>query len=169
MRTRRHQIGDRGYFYAPTILTSVRHDMPVFREETFGPLAAVVRVRDADEAVAVANDSPYGLGGNLWTRDVEAGKRLARRIETGGVFINAEQVLGASPRLGKLFESVHLDRARALGSSDAEIAGAVQRMTHDQCATLGVQIQWLNALGFEDVDCFYRFFCFAVFGGWKPA
>jgi succinate-semialdehyde dehydrogenase/glutarate-semialdehyde dehydrogenase len=78
-------------------LTEVRHDMPAFREETFGPLAAVVRVRDADEAVAVANDSPYGLGGNLWTRDVEAGKRLARRIETGGVFING--MTASDPRL----------------------------------------------------------------------
>jgi succinate-semialdehyde dehydrogenase/glutarate-semialdehyde dehydrogenase len=87
----------RGYFYAPTILTGVRADMPAFREETFGPVAAVVRVKDADEAIAVANDSPYGLGGNLWTRDVERGKRLARRIETGGVFING--MTASDPRL----------------------------------------------------------------------
>jgi acyl-CoA reductase-like NAD-dependent aldehyde dehydrogenase len=86
-----------GYFYAPTILTGVRRDMLAFREETFGPLAAVVRVKDADEAIAVANDSPYGLGGNLWTRDVERGKRLARRIETGGVFING--MTASDPRL----------------------------------------------------------------------
>ncbi len=90
-------LARRGYFYAPTILTGVRRDMPAFREETFGPLAAVVRVKDADEAVAVANDSPYGLGGNLWTRDVERGKRLARRIETGGVFING--MTASDPRL----------------------------------------------------------------------
>jgi acyl-CoA reductase-like NAD-dependent aldehyde dehydrogenase len=87
----------RGFFYAPTILTGVRPDMPAFREETFGPVAAVVRVRDAEGAVATANDSPFGLGGSLWTRDVERGKWLARRIESGGVFING--MTASDPRL----------------------------------------------------------------------
>jgi tRNA (cmo5U34)-methyltransferase len=104
----------------------------------------------------------------------DAGKRaLYSRIFStlvpGGIFINAEQVLGTSSRLEKMFERVHLDRARALGSSDAEIAGAIQRMSNDQCATLSDQLQWLNLLGFEDVDSFYRSFRFAVFAGWKPA
>jgi succinate-semialdehyde dehydrogenase/glutarate-semialdehyde dehydrogenase len=71
--------------------------MPVFREETFGPAAAVIRVRDAEEAVEVANDSVFGLGGNLWTSDVEQGKALARRIETGGMFING--MTASDPRL----------------------------------------------------------------------
>ena len=62
--------------------------MPVFRQETFGPVAAVIRVGDAEEAVAVANDSDFGLGANLWTGDVERGKRLAGRIESGLVFVN---------------------------------------------------------------------------------
>jgi succinate-semialdehyde dehydrogenase/glutarate-semialdehyde dehydrogenase len=87
----------RGYFYAPTVLAGVTPDMPAFREETFGPAAAVIRVRDEDEAVAAANDSPYGLGGNLWTRDLERGKRLARRFETGQVFING--MTASDPRL----------------------------------------------------------------------
>jgi succinate-semialdehyde dehydrogenase/glutarate-semialdehyde dehydrogenase len=77
-----------GYYYPPTVLTEVTREMPVFRQETFGPVAAVIRVRDADEAVAVANDSDYGLGANIWTGDVERGKRLAERIESGLVFIN---------------------------------------------------------------------------------
>ncbi len=86
-----------GYFYEPTILTHVRPDMPIFSEETFGPATAVMRVRDAEEAIAVANDSQYGLGGNLWTRDIERGKQLARRIETGAVFING--MTASDPRL----------------------------------------------------------------------
>jgi acyl-CoA reductase-like NAD-dependent aldehyde dehydrogenase len=86
-----------GFFYAPTIITQVSPDMPVFREETFGPVAAVIRVRDATQAVAVANDSAYGLGGNLWTRDVERGKQLARRIESGAVFVNG--MTASDPRL----------------------------------------------------------------------
>jgi acyl-CoA reductase-like NAD-dependent aldehyde dehydrogenase len=87
----------RGYFYAPTMLTHVDRQSPAFREETFGPLAPVLRVRDADEAVAVANDSDLGLGGNLWTGDLERGKRLARRIESGGVFVNG--MTASDPRL----------------------------------------------------------------------
>jgi acyl-CoA reductase-like NAD-dependent aldehyde dehydrogenase len=78
----------KGYFYPPTLVTDVARAMPVYREETFGPLAAIIRVRDADEAIAVANDTPYGLGANLWTRDVARAKTLARRIAAGSVFIN---------------------------------------------------------------------------------
>ena len=104
--------------------------------------------------------------------DDDGKRRLYSRILTalapGGIFINAEQVSGNSARLQSLFESVHLDRARALGSSDAEIAGALQRMSYDQCATAGDQICWLRDLGFEDADCFYRSFRFAVFGAWRP-
>jgi succinate-semialdehyde dehydrogenase / glutarate-semialdehyde dehydrogenase len=78
----------RGYFFKPTVLTEVTREMPVFRQETFGPVAAVIRVRDEQEAVEVANDSVYGLGSNLWTGDVERGRRLAGQIEAGMVFIN---------------------------------------------------------------------------------
>jgi len=75
----------------------VRPEMPAFREETFGPVAAVARARDAEEAVARANDSQYGLGGNLWTRDIQRGRELARHIESGGVFING--MTASDPRL----------------------------------------------------------------------
>ena len=87
----------KGYFYAPTVLDGVSDEMPAFREETFGPVAAVIRVKDADEAVRIANDTEYGLGSNLWTRDTERAKQLARRIEAGSVFING--MVASDPRL----------------------------------------------------------------------
>jgi len=86
-----------GYFYAPTILAGVTPAMPAFQEETFGPLAAIIRVKDVDEAISLANDSPYGLGGNIWTRDIERAKALARRVESGTVAING--MVASHPRL----------------------------------------------------------------------
>lgn len=87
----------KGYFYAPTVLTEVTPEMPVFREETFGPVAAVIRARDSEHAVELANDSVFGLGGNLWTGNIERGRALARRLESGGVFING--MTASDPRL----------------------------------------------------------------------
>jgi acyl-CoA reductase-like NAD-dependent aldehyde dehydrogenase len=86
-----------GAFFEATVLVDVDDTMPVFREETFGPVAAVIRARDAEHAVVLANDSTFGLGGALWTGDVERGKQLARRIETGAVFING--MTASDPRL----------------------------------------------------------------------
>jgi succinate-semialdehyde dehydrogenase / glutarate-semialdehyde dehydrogenase len=90
-------VEGQGYFYEPTILTHVTSEMPMFREETFGPAAAVIYARDAEHAVELANDSDFGLGGNLWTNDIERGRRLARHIESGGVFING--MTASDPRL----------------------------------------------------------------------
>ena len=87
----------RGYYYLPTVLGGVTPDMPAYREETFGPVAAVIRVRSADEAIAVANDTTFGLSSNLWTRDIARAKELARRIEAGNVYVNGMTV--SDPRL----------------------------------------------------------------------
>ena len=89
--------GDHGAFYTPTVLADVTPDMPVFAEETFGPVAAIIRARDADEAIELANRTEYGLGANLWTRDTATAERLARRIESGQVFING--MVASDPRL----------------------------------------------------------------------
>lgn len=86
-----------GFFYPPTVLDRVTPEMTVAREETFGPVAAIIRVADEDEAIRVANASEFGLGAALWTRDLARAQRLARRIEAGAVFINA--LVASDPRV----------------------------------------------------------------------
>ncbi|MDB5742438.1 MAG: aldehyde dehydrogenase [Polaromonas sp.] len=81
--------GEEGAFMQPTILTDIDKGNPAYRQEFFGPVALFFRVPDEDAAVALANDSPFGLGGSVFTQDIERGKRLARRIDTGMVFINS--------------------------------------------------------------------------------
>ena len=77
-----------GSFMAPTILTDIKPTNPAFRDEFFGPVAMVFRVRNEDDAVALANDFDFGLGGSVWTKDVARGKRIASKVETGMMFIN---------------------------------------------------------------------------------
>jgi succinate-semialdehyde dehydrogenase/glutarate-semialdehyde dehydrogenase len=73
----------------PALITDVKTGMPAYDEETFGPLAAVIAVRDETEALEVANASRYGLGASIWTGDPARGERLARQVESGSVFVNA--------------------------------------------------------------------------------
>jgi acyl-CoA reductase-like NAD-dependent aldehyde dehydrogenase len=87
----------KGAFYPPTVLTQVTQGMPVFDEETFGPVAAMIRVPDIDAAVQAANASEFGLSSNLWTQDVESARKIARDLYTGGVFING--VTASDPRV----------------------------------------------------------------------
>jgi succinate-semialdehyde dehydrogenase/glutarate-semialdehyde dehydrogenase len=82
------RIARSGSFMQPTILTNIRPSNPAYREEFFGPVALFFRVNDEDEAVALANDSDFGLGGSVFTKDVARGKRVASRVETGMVFVN---------------------------------------------------------------------------------
>ena len=87
-----------GAFYPPTVLTGVTKGMPAYSEETFGPVATIITVADEEEAIAVANDSVFGLAGAVFTRDVERGERIARdRIESGSCFVNA--FAASDPRL----------------------------------------------------------------------
>jgi hypothetical protein len=97
-----------GAFMQPTILTDIERDNPAYKEQFFGPVALFFRVRDQDEAVALANDSPFGLGGSLFTNDIERGKRVASRIETGMVFVN--HPTWTAPDLAR----IHRLRTRAL-------------------------------------------------------
>ena len=75
-------------FYAPTVLTGVTHDMRIMREEIFGPVVPIVTVDSEEEAIAMANDSVFGLSASVWTLDREKGDRIARRLEAGSVWIN---------------------------------------------------------------------------------
>ncbi len=80
--------GLQGAFYAPTVLTGVTHEMRIMREEIFGPVIPIAIVDSEDEAVALANDSRYGLGASVWTADRSKGERIARELEAGMVWIN---------------------------------------------------------------------------------
>lgn len=86
-----------GAFMQPTILTDIDASNPAYKEEFFGPVALFFRVPDEDAAVALANDSPFGLGGSVFTQDIERGKRVASRVDTGMMFIN--RAASSSPEL----------------------------------------------------------------------
>ncbi len=86
-----------GAFYPPTILTEVTSEMPAYREEFFGPVAIVIKVADENEAIKVANDTPFGLGSSLWTKDMIKAKQLIPQIEAGAVFVNS--MVKSDPRL----------------------------------------------------------------------
>jgi succinate-semialdehyde dehydrogenase/glutarate-semialdehyde dehydrogenase len=87
----------RGYYFEPGVLADVRPEMPAGSEEVFGPVAALMVARDADDAIRLANESLYGLGASLWTSDLELARRLAKTIEAGQVFING--MVASDPRL----------------------------------------------------------------------
>ena len=82
------RIDRAGSYMEPTILTDIKPGNPAFRDEFFGPVAMFFRVKNEDEAIALANDSDFGLGGSVWTKDVARGKRVASKVETGMMFIN---------------------------------------------------------------------------------
>lgn len=77
-----------GYYYPPSVLTDIPADAPAYREELFGPVAMVFRARDVDDAIRIANDSPFGLGGSAWTTDDAEKERFVNEVETGMIYIN---------------------------------------------------------------------------------
>jgi len=86
-----------GYNVKPALLLNVQEGMPAFEQETFGPLAVVISAKDELDAIRLANDSRYGLGGSIWTGDLDKGITMARQIETGAVFING--LVKSDPRM----------------------------------------------------------------------
>ncbi len=86
-----------GYYFAPGVLADIRPDSPAYKDEIFGPVALLFRVRNLDEAIRVANDSPFGLGASAWTTDLQEQERFISELEAGMVFINA--MVASDPRL----------------------------------------------------------------------
>ena len=86
-----------GAYYPATVLTNITSDMPVFREETFGPVAPIILAEDSDDAVRLANDSDFGLAGAVWSKNIHRAVELADRIESGGIFING--IAESDPRV----------------------------------------------------------------------
>lgn len=91
------RTGDKGFFLQPTILVDVTKDVPSYQEEIFGPVASVIKVKDDEEAVKVANATRFGLGASIYTEDIERAKKLIPKIEAGSVFVNS--FVKSDPRL----------------------------------------------------------------------
>jgi succinate-semialdehyde dehydrogenase/glutarate-semialdehyde dehydrogenase/succinyl-CoA reductase len=91
------KIDGKGYFYQPTILTNVKPNMRIAKEETFGPVAPITIVENESEAVRLANDSEFGLGASIWTKDLARAEKISRRIESGIVSVN--NVVISDPRI----------------------------------------------------------------------
>lgn len=87
----------KGFFYEPTVLARVKSGMPAFDEEVFGPVASVIVAKDEEDAIKLANDSRFGLGASVWSRDLSKAESLAQRLEAGNVFIN--DFVKSDPRL----------------------------------------------------------------------
>jgi succinate-semialdehyde dehydrogenase/glutarate-semialdehyde dehydrogenase len=110
---------DRGAYYPPTVLTDVRKGMPAYDEEMFGPVASVIAVKSEEEAIAVANDSPFGLGGGIFSRDLARAERIAaEEIESGAVFVN--ETVRSDPRwpFGGVKESGYGRELSAYGNKE---------------------------------------------------
>ena len=84
---------DKGYFYLPTLLGNVDRNARIVREECFGPALPIFRVKDLEEAIAMANDSIYGLGSSVWTRNLDKAMKAAERLEAGYTWINSPQII----------------------------------------------------------------------------
>jgi aldehyde dehydrogenase (NAD+) len=89
-----------GLFFAPTIIADVTNDAPVCQEEIFGPVLSMLRFKDEEEAVALANDSRYGLAAGLWTRDIQRAFRMTKKLRVGTVWVNAYRTLNFAMPFG---------------------------------------------------------------------
>jgi phenylacetaldehyde dehydrogenase len=99
------RYGNRGYFVEPTVLTNTRPDMKVVREEIFGPVLVAAPFSDLDQIAAVANDSEFGLGAGIWTKDISKAHALAKKLRAGTVWINCYNVFDAALPFGGYKES----------------------------------------------------------------
>jgi len=92
-----NRIGDKGFFYKPTIIKNITKEMRIANEETFGPVASITVVENEKDAITLANDSSFGLGGSVWTQDIDKAEKFSRAIASGMVSVN--NVLVSDPRI----------------------------------------------------------------------
>jgi acyl-CoA reductase-like NAD-dependent aldehyde dehydrogenase len=118
-----------GRFYEPTVLVDVDHTMKIMTEETFGPTLPIMKVADSDEAVRLANDSPYGLGSSVFTRDTERGEQIARRLETGAANVNDAMI-------NYTVLELPMGGAKASGLGSRHGAGGIRKYTSQQAIVI---------------------------------
>src|SRR5204862_8364389 len=114
-----------GRFYEPTVLVDVDHTMKIMTEETFGPTLPIMKVKDADEAVRLANDTPYGLASSVFTKDTRRGEQIARRIEAGATTVNDAMINYAALELP-------MGGAKASGLGSRHGAGGIRKYCSQQ-------------------------------------
>ena len=117
--------GKRGHFFAPTLLVDVDHGMKVMREETFGPVVAIQKVRGEQEAIGLANDSPYGLSASVWSKDSAGAMNIARRIEAGAVCVNDHMIHMMIPE-------VAMGGVKDSGIGKRHGPGGIRKYCHEQ-------------------------------------
>ena len=117
--------GKRGHFFAPTLLVDVDHRMKVMREETFGPVVAIQKVRGEQEAIDLANDSPYGLSASVWSKDSAGAMNIARRIEAGAVCVNDHMIHMMIPE-------VAMGGVKDSGIGKRHGPGGIRKYCHEQ-------------------------------------
>jgi NAD-dependent aldehyde dehydrogenases len=100
-----HALERPGNYYAPTVLTDIKPGSPAYAEELFGPVAALFRVRDAGEAIRLANDTPFGLGASVWTRSIDQAHWFIRNLKAGTVWVNTHTVLDLAVPFGGVKQS----------------------------------------------------------------
>jgi acyl-CoA reductase-like NAD-dependent aldehyde dehydrogenase len=125
--------GVSGRFYQPTVLVDVDHTMKAMTEETFGPTLPIMKVADADEAVRLANESPYGLGASVFTRDTERGEAIARRLEAGAANVNDALVNYTALELP-------MGGAKASGLGSRHAAGGIRKYCSQQAIVITPRI-----------------------------
>jgi acyl-CoA reductase-like NAD-dependent aldehyde dehydrogenase len=120
-----NQAPGAGRFFEPTVLVDVDHTMKCMTEETFGPTLPIMKVRDEDEAVRLANDSPYGLGASVFSRDTARGEAIARRVETGAANVNDAMI-------NYTVLELPMGGAKASGLGSRHGAGGIRKYTSQQ-------------------------------------